>query len=103
MVSFIRQRYATDLSDAQWELLVPLIVLPTGGAPKTTNLREVLNAIFYQLRTGCPWRLLPHDFPPKAPYDAIFTTSNGQDNGKISMTICVMPFTSKLVAILNRV
>ena len=58
-----RQRYVTDLDDAQWNLLAPLIVLPTGGAPKTTNLREILNAIFYQTRTGCQWRLLPHDFP----------------------------------------
>ena len=61
----IRKRYETDLSDAQWALILPLIVLPTGGAPRTTNLREVLNSIFYQLRTGCQWRLLPHDFPPE--------------------------------------
>ena len=61
----IRKRYETDLSDAQWALILPLIVLPTGGSPRTTNLREVLNGIFYQLRTGCQWRLLPHDFPPE--------------------------------------
>jgi putative transposase len=60
-----RLSYRTDLTCAQWELLAPLIVLPTGGAPKTTDLREVLNAIFYQLRTGCQWDLLPHDFPPE--------------------------------------
>jgi putative transposase len=60
-----RKPYATDLSDAQWVLIAPLIVLPTGGAPKTTDLREVVNAIFYQLRTGCQWHLLPHDFPPE--------------------------------------
>ena len=60
-----RKPYATDLSDAQWALIAPLIVLPTGGAPKTTDLREVINAILYQLRTGCQWHLLPHDFPPE--------------------------------------
>jgi len=60
-----RKPYATDLSDAQWALIAPLIVLPTGGAPKTTDLREVVNAILYQLRTGCQWHLLPHDFPPE--------------------------------------
>jgi putative transposase len=60
-----RKPYATDLSDAQWALIAPLIVLPTGGAPKTTDVREVVNAIFYQLRTGCQWHLLPHDFPPE--------------------------------------
>jgi len=65
MTTSPRQAYATDLSDEQWKLLSPLIVLPTGGAPRTTDLREVLNAIFYQLRTGCQWRLLPHDFPPE--------------------------------------
>jgi putative transposase len=53
------------LSDEQWKLLASLIVLPTGGAPRTTDVREVINAIFYQLRTGCQWRLLPHDFPPE--------------------------------------
>ena len=61
----LRPPYLTDLSDAQWALIAPLIVLPTGGAPKTTDLREVLNAILYRLRTGCQWRLLPHDFPPE--------------------------------------
>ena len=61
----LRKPYATDLSDAQWTLIAPLIVLPTGGAPKTTDLREIVNAILYQLRTGCQWHLLPHDFPPE--------------------------------------
>ena len=60
-----RRSYDTDLSDAQWALLAPQIVLPTGGRPKTTDLREVVNAIYYQLRTGCQWRLLPHEFPPE--------------------------------------
>jgi putative transposase len=61
----LRRPYATDLRDTQWVLLAPLIVLPTGGAPKTTDVREVINAILYQLRTGCQWALLPHDFPPE--------------------------------------
>jgi len=60
-----RKAYLTDLTDAQWELLCPLLKLPDGGAPKTTDLREVLNGILYHLRTGCQWRLLPHDFPPE--------------------------------------
>lgn len=60
-----RKRYATDLTDAQWQLLQPF--LPTakpGGRPRMTDLREVLNAINYLLRTGCAWRMLPHDLPP---------------------------------------
>ncbi|MDR1493772.1 MAG: transposase [Planctomycetaceae bacterium] len=45
--------YPTDLTDAQWELLHSVIVLPTGGRPGTTDLRHVLNAILYQAKTGC--------------------------------------------------
>ena len=55
MTTLPRKPYLTDLSDAQWDLISPLIVLPTGGAPRTTDLSEILNAIFYQLRTGCQW------------------------------------------------
>jgi putative transposase len=60
-----RQPYQTDLTDRQWSLLQPLLVLPEGGLPKTTVLREVINGIFYQLKTGCQWEMLPHDFPPE--------------------------------------
>ena len=57
--------YDTDLADAAWAFVAP--VLPaarTDGRPRTTNLRAVLNAIFYLLRTGCQWRLLSREFPP---------------------------------------
>jgi putative transposase len=60
----LRIPYNTDISDQQWQLLEPhLPVAKTGGRKRTTNLREVINAMFYLIRTGCPWRLLPHDFP----------------------------------------
>lgn len=60
-----RAVYDTDLTDAQWALLRPLLPPPPGGGrPRTTDLREVLNAILYVLRSGCAWDLLPHDFPP---------------------------------------
>jgi putative transposase len=65
MTSTFRKPYSTDLSDAQWALIAPLLVLPDGGRTKTTDLREVVNGIFYQLRTGCQRELLPHDFPPE--------------------------------------
>jgi putative transposase len=62
-----RQRYPSDLTDAQWEELEPLIPpAKPGGRPRTTNMREVLNAINYFLRTGCQWAFLPREFPPKS-------------------------------------
>ena len=59
-----REIYSSDLIDQEWALLSELIPSArTGGPPRTTDVREVLNAIFYILRAGCAWRLLPHDFP----------------------------------------
>ncbi len=60
-----RKSYPTDFTDKEWKIVEPLIPPPkTGGRPRETDVREVLNAIFYLLRSGCAWRLLPHDFPP---------------------------------------
>jgi putative transposase len=60
-----RKRYPSDLTDAQWALLEPWIPpAKPGGRPRTTDMREVVNAIFYLCREGCSWRALPHDFPP---------------------------------------
>jgi putative transposase len=60
-----RKPYPSDLTDKQWSLLEPLIppACP-GGRPRKTNMREVVNALFYLTREGCSWRALPHDFPP---------------------------------------
>ena len=58
-------RYASDLADAEWALLEPLLPPPCEqGRPRSWPMREVVNAIFYVMRAGCPWRLLPSDFPP---------------------------------------
>ena len=60
-------RYATDLTDAEFALLAPHLPAPSRvGRPREVDLREVLDAILYLLRTGCPWRLLPKSFPPKS-------------------------------------
>ena len=60
-----RKTYPSDLTDEQWELLSPLLpAAKPGGRPRTVELREILNAILYVLRTGCAWRMLPHDLPP---------------------------------------
>jgi putative transposase len=59
------QRYPTDLTDTEWTIFAPLIpAAKSGGRPRTTDMREVVNAIFYVLRGGCQWRLLPKEFPP---------------------------------------
>jgi len=60
-----RKAYTSDLSDEEWRVLKALLPrAKPGGRPRTTDLREVLNALFYLLRGGCAWRLLPHEFPP---------------------------------------
>jgi len=56
--------YDTDLTDAAWALIAPMLpAARPGGRPRKINIRAVLNAIFYLLRTGCQWRLLPREFP----------------------------------------
>ena len=60
-------RYPSDMSDAEWALVEPMIPPGRrGGRPRGVNLREVLNAIFYVLATGCQWQAMPKDLPPKS-------------------------------------
>ena len=65
-----RQRYPTDLTDAQWGNIEHLFAPARdpgkgpGGRPRTYPLREIADAAFYMARSGCSWRMLPHDFPP---------------------------------------
>ena len=58
--------YASDTTDAEWAVIAPLLPAPHvgRGRPRTTDLRAVVNAIFYIAQTGCQWRMLPKDFPP---------------------------------------
>lgn len=66
-MTMARKRYPSDLTDAQWELIEPLLpAAKDGGRPRSTDLREVINAIFYQARSGCQWDMLPHDLPCKS-------------------------------------
>ena len=61
----MRKAYQTDLSDAEWSCLELHLPAPKAdGRPRLHSLREILDAIFYVLRSGCAWRLLPNDFPP---------------------------------------
>ena len=64
-----RRAYPSDLTDPQWALLEPLLRErePDGpGRPATVDLREIVNALLYIKQTGCPWRYLPHDLPPRS-------------------------------------
>lgn len=61
-----RKAYPSDLTDSEWKLIKPYIPkAKTGGRPRTTDMREVLNGIYYFLKTGCQWDMLPHDLPAK--------------------------------------
>lgn len=71
-----RRAYSSDLTDAEWALVLPLLpTRPRGGRPPTYARREMVNAVFYLLRTGCQWRMLPHDFPPWEAVYAFFDES----------------------------
>lgn len=61
-----RKSYPSDLNDGEWAIIEPLIpAAKRGGRPRSADMREVLNAIFYILKTGSQWDMLPHDFPAK--------------------------------------
>ena len=60
-------RYPSDLTDAEWAIIAPMIrPAKRGGRPRTVNIREVLNGIFFVLSTGCQWRAVPKDLPPES-------------------------------------
>ena len=62
----MRKPYLTDLSDAEWAYLKGHLPTPEkNGRPRVHSLREIVNSIFYIVKSGCAWRLLPHDFPPR--------------------------------------
>ena len=70
-----RKPYDSDLTDAQWNVLEPLLQPPSrSGRPRKTDLREVVSAIICALRSGGSWRLLPHDLPPRQTVYAYFRT-----------------------------
>ncbi len=75
-----RPSYPSDLTDEQWELIKPLLPENHGsGQPTKVELREVVNALLYMKQTGCQWRYLPHDLPPRSTVHYYFEkwTSDG--------------------------
>ncbi len=85
-------RYPSDLTDAEWAL-IELMIPPArhGGRKRSINIREVLNAIFYLLWTGCQWKALPRDLPRRAP--RIITSCCG--TGTVGWSASIMHFTSR--------
>jgi putative transposase len=84
-----RKAYSTDLTDAQWELIE--LVLPPRhrvGRPREVDLREVINALLYQVRSGCQWELLPHDLPAKSTVYEYF--SQWRDDGTWTLVTDVL-------------
>lgn len=81
-----RKAYPTDLTDAQWELIAPLLPpAKHGGRPRTVNLREVVNTVLYLNRTGCQWDMLPHDLQPKSTAYEYF--SQWRDDGTLTKIV----------------
>jgi len=80
MESPVRKAYPTDLTDAQWAILEPLVPpCKHGGRPREVDMREVINTIMYLNRTGCQWDMLPHDLLPKSTVYEYF--SQWRDDG----------------------
>ena len=103
-----RLRYPSDLTDAEWQLIEPLI--PTakrGGGQRTVVMREVVNGVMYVLSTGCQWRYIPKDLPPRSTvngyfhlwswdgtlkriHDALYVKCREQAGREITPTACVI-------------
>lgn len=66
-VGKLMEVYPSDLSDDEWAILEPLIPAgKPGGRPRQVEMRDVLNGIFYVLRSGCAWRMIPREYPPRS-------------------------------------
>lgn len=89
MEAVARKSYPSDLTDEQWELIE--LVIPaakSGGRPRGTNMREVINAMLYINRSGCQWDMLPHDLPPKSTVYEYFAA--WRDNGTMQRILDVL-------------
>ena len=86
-----QQSYPSDLTDAQWAMLEPLLVrAPRSdgrGRPREVDVREVLNAILYVLREGCRWRAVPHDLPNWNRHEGFALTAQHESLGLLPSTV----------------
>ena len=84
-MSVTRKSYPSDVTDAEWEFLVPYLTLMREDAPQREySLRELFNAMRYVVKTGCQWRFLPHDFPP---WSAVYQQARRWFHAKVFETI----------------
>ena len=89
-----RKPYATDLSDERWALIEPVITAWKAAHPSVSGhqgkyqMREIVNAIMYQSRTGCQWSLLPHDLPPRSAVMYYYTAGVKTAPTRPSTTCC---------------
>ena len=85
-----RLRYPSDLTDEEWALVEPLIPpAKRGGRRRTVVVREVVNGSMYVLSTGCQWRYLPKDLPPKSTVHDYLTRWNSTARSSASITHCM--------------
>jgi transposase len=85
--------YPTDLTDRQWDCIKDLVpAAKPGGRPRSLDPRQVVNAIFYLLVTGCQWRALPHDYPKWQSVYTYFRTWREMAPGNASMIPCGRAF-----------
>ncbi len=84
-------RYQTDVTGKEWHLIEPhLPAMNIAGRPRAWPMREIINGIFYVMRSGCPWRLLPSDLPPWSTMYRWFAKfrDEGRSNGSITLWSC---------------
>lgn len=90
MVALPSVSYPTDLTDREWALLEPLLPrAKPGGRPRSVNLRVILNGLFYVLRSGCQWRLLPRTYGPWSTVYAYYRAWRIRASGNASIPSCV--------------
>src|SRR5215204_650236 len=99
----MRKPYSTDLSDAEWSCIEPHIPTPIApGRPRVHPLREILNAIFYIVRSGCAWRLLPPTSLLGKPSTITSDLGGSTAPGKSCTPPCASGYESVWAEILNQ-
>ena len=87
-----RLRYPSDLTDLEWQQIEPLIpAAKRGGGKRTVDMREVVNGVMYVLSTGCQWRYIPKDLPPRSTVNGYFCQWGWDGTLEKMRSVCEMP------------